>query len=135
MNITTLTPSLRSLGLLMRTALMIFSVKSRKLILTLTFLSSILIPKPKLPLSPLPLRVRRIYLLMIQFLVIESQLLFKAKPSPSWMMPIGARTLSKRMLKTSPLLSNLFFFFNEIVIIWGIIFQLIHHWWHVNISL
>ena len=47
-------------------------LRPRKLILTLTFLNSTLIRKPKLLLSSLPLRVRRICLLMMQFWVKES---------------------------------------------------------------
>ena len=73
-------------------------LRPRKLILTLTFLNSTLIRKPKLLLSPLPLRVRRICLLMMQFWVTKSQLLFKAKPSPSRVMLVSLRMLSKRML-------------------------------------
>ena len=43
---------LEELGTLMRTALMMLSVRLRKLILILTFLNSILIRKPKVLLNP-----------------------------------------------------------------------------------
>ena len=95
------------------------SVKPRKLILALTFLNSILMHKPRLLLNLSPLRVQRIYLLMMQLLAMKSQLLLKTKPSLSSVMPINLRVF-KRMLKTPPppLINNLFFWGGGIVTIW-----------------
>ena len=122
MNIVTLTPSCKSLGPLIWTALMTLSVRPRKLILTLTFLNSILIHKPKLLLNPSPLRVRRICLLTMQPLATESQLLLKTEPNSLTMMPVNP-WMFKRMLKTPPLISKLLLlFFYGIVTILGTAF-------------
>ena len=87
---------------------MILSVKPRKFILTLTFLNLTLMRKPKLLLNPPPLRVRRICLLMMQLLAMESQLLLKTKPNSLRVMPVSPRMLFKRMLKIPPLINNFF---------------------------
>ena len=92
--------------------------QAKKAYLDLDFLNLILMRKPRPLLNLSPLRVRRIYLLMMQSLAMGSQLMLKAKPSPLMVMFVSLRAF-KKMLKTPPLISSFFFFFFlGIVTIW-----------------
>ena len=84
----------------LRTASMTSSVRPRKLNLTLTFLNLILMRKPRLLLNPSPLRVHRIYLLMMQPLATRSQLLLKTKPSSSMVMPVSLKSVQENVENT-----------------------------------
>ena len=84
----------------LRTASMTSSVRPRKLNLTLTFLNLILMCKPRLLLNPSPLRVHRIYLLMMQPLATRSQLLLKTKPSSSMVMPVSLKSVQENVENT-----------------------------------
>ena len=75
--------------------------QAKKAYLDLDFSQLNIDVQPRLLLNPSPLRVWRIYLLMMQFLATESQLLLKTKPSPLRVMPVSLRVF-KRMLKIPP---------------------------------